>query len=261
MSKGRAQLYYPANQLGEVQVANPNEFIDSITLEPYEGPYVEANGQYIAGSSPRLGDPVLKRIADISGEKFRQPISTEYYTVTRKEVENHYEPISVTPRPASEDYEERVFQRYFAQKINEPTIIYELDAEQFGAFNRENNVGIDSRIYHKIELKWTLVGKDAVQINKKNIELLDSRHPGMAKYFTTPAQYVQYKVPEVKVYPDGEVISDKLPTSYAYSELESQACLNCHFRHNNYCSKWVAQIRRQYWCQSWKQHMHNKNHS
>jgi len=255
MSKGRAQIYYPANQLGEVQIAQAGEFINSITLEPYEGPYVEANGQYIAGSNPRLGDPVLKRIADLAGEKFRQPISTEYYKLTRREFDNHYEPVTVKIQPTVEDYEERVFQRYFAQKINEPTKIYELDEEQFLSFNRENNVGLDSRLYHKIQIKWTLIGDDAIQINRKNIELLDSRYPGMADQFTSPAEFVKQFLAadlDIRTYPDGQEISEKLPNAYGIPNEVEQKCLNCRFRHNNYCSKWVAQIRRNYWCESWK---------
>jgi|TARA_R100000081_G_scaffold84938_1_gene53643 hypothetical protein len=251
---GRAQIYYAANELSEVQIAGPGEFIDSITLEPYEGPYVEANGQYIAGSNPRLGDPILKRVADLAGEKFRQPISSEYYRLTRREYDNHYSPVSVTRQPTEEEREDGSMIRYFAQKKNETSKIYEIDEEQYIAFNRENNVGIDSRMYHKIEMRWFISGKDAIQNNTINIELLNSRYPGMQSFFATPTQFVQFQSPKNKTYPDGVMISDKLPDAYGESPNSNQACLNCHFRHNNYCSKWVAQIRRQYWCASWKQH-------
>ena len=116
---GRAQIYYPANQLSEVQIAKPGEFIDEITLEPYVGQYVEANGQYIAGSNPKLGDPILKRIDDLAGEKFRHPLSTEYYKLTRKEFDNHYIPVLVNIKPTEEDYDDGFIMRYFAQKKNE----------------------------------------------------------------------------------------------------------------------------------------------
>ena len=249
---GRAQLYYPANQLSEVRIAEPGEFIETISLEEYVGPYVEANGQYIAGSNPRLGDPVLKRIADIAGEKFRQPISSEYYTLTRREFDNHHQPVHVKPTPTIEDYEDGVFLRFFAQKKNELNKIYELDEEQYNTFNQENSVGIDSSLYHKIELKWMLTGKDAIQNNKINISLLESRYPGIQVYFSTPAEHVRYNSTKNKTYSDGKIISDNLPPAYAKASSE-QACMNCKFRHNNYCSKWVAQIRTDYWCASWKQ--------
>ena len=252
---GRAQLYYPANELSEVFIAQPGEFIEELTLEPYEGPYVEANGQYIAGTAPRLGDPILKRIADLAGEKFRQPISREYYQLTRREFDNHYSPIGVQRQPTNENYEDGQYIRYFVQKKNEPLKIYEIDQDQYSACNQDNQVGIDLRIYNKFELRWQLTGKDAVQNNKTNIQLLDSRYPGIATILTSPADYVRYVPTSVKTYSDGTEISDKLPNAYGEAPNNNQACLNCHFRHNNYCSKWVAQIRRQYWCASWKAHM------
>ena len=251
---GRAQIYYPANQLGEVQIAEPNEFIEELSLKPYEGPYVEVNGQYVAGTNPRLGDPVLKRIADLAGEKFRQPISREYFELTRNEFDNHYAPVSVSVKPTPEDYEDGSFLRYFAQKKNEPTKIYEIDEEQYLTFNRENQIGIDSKLYNKIELRWFITGKDAIQNNKTNTQLLDSRFPGMGKYFLTFAEFVRFANSKNRTYPDGAQISDNLPGAYGIPQEVNQNCLNCHFRHNNYCSKWVAQIRRQYWCAAWKSH-------
>ena len=248
----RAQLYYPANQIGEVTIAQPGEFIDSITLEPYEGPYVEANGQYIAGSTPRLGDPVLKRIAEEAGEKFRQPISSEYYALTRREFINHTTPTNIQQQPTSEDQEDGEYKRYYAKKRKETFKIYEVDEEQYKQFNRENAIGIDSRIYNKIEIRWMLTGKDAVQNNIINIQLLESRFPGMQKYLSNPNDYVEYQKENIPEYPDGTPIPLKLPAAYGQSPNKNQ-CLNWAFRHNNYCSKWVAQIRRQYWCASWKQ--------
>tara|TARA_A100001201_G_scaffold23642_2_gene26915 strand:+ start:3971 stop:4915 length:945 start_codon:yes stop_codon:yes gene_type:complete len=248
---GRAQIYYPANQLSEVQIAKPGEFIDEETLEPYVGQYVEANGQYIAGSNPKLGDPILKRIDDLAGEKFRQPISTEYYKLTRKEFDNHYIPISSNIKPTEEDYDDGFIMRYFAQKKNEIHKIYEIDEEQYLAFNRDNEVGIDSKIYNRIEIRWFLTGKDAVQNNKINTQLLDSRYPGMIDFLTNPIEFVRQPVDFNRTYNDETIISDNLPESYGIPPSENVGCKNCKFRHNNYCSKWVAQIRNTYWCQSY----------
>lgn len=249
---GRAQIYYPANQLSEVQIAQPGEFIDIETLEPYEGPYVEANGQYIAGSNPRLGDPILKRVQDLAGEKFRRPISLEYYTLTRREFDNHYTPIDQQIEPTTEQYEDGEYIRYFVQKKNESHKIYEIDEEQYKEVNRQNDIGIDSRQYNIIELRWILRGKDAVQNNISNIQSIDNRFPGFAKYLDSPADYVKYVPSELRAYPDGVEISSNLPPAYGIPPNSNQNCLNCKFRHNNYCSKWVAQIRRNYWCAAWQ---------
>tara|TARA_A100001201_G_C4075169_1_gene197116 strand:- start:282 stop:1229 length:948 start_codon:yes stop_codon:yes gene_type:complete len=249
---GRAQVYYPANELSEPLFAQPGEFVDSLTLEPYVGPYVEAAGQYIAGTSPRLGDPVLKRIADLAGEKFRQPISSEYYTLTRREFDNHYVPIHRVIEPDFEDYEDGSFMRYFAQKINEPEKISEIDEEQSKQFNRENKVGPDSRLYHKIEMRWFLTGRDASQNNKVNIQIMETKFPGISKFLDNPNQYVRIVIENERTYSDGTVISANLPNSFGVPQQIGQACMNCKFRHNNYCSKWRAQIQNNYWCQSWK---------
>jgi len=249
---GRAQLYYPANELSEPLFANPGEFVEVLSLEPYVGPYVEAAGQYIAGTSPRLGDPILKRVADLAGEKFRQPISSEYYRLTRREFDNHFVPSHVNVDPTFEDYTNGSFTRYFAQKKNEPEKIYEIDEEQYKQFNRENNVGPDSRLYDRIDMVWFLTGNDAAQNNLKNTQLKDSRFPGFASFLTDPNQFVRVILEEERVYDDGTVISANLPTSYGIPQINTQACKNCTFRHNNYCSNWRAQIARQYWCSSWK---------
>ena len=249
---GRAQIYYPANQLSEVQIAKPGEFIDEITLEPYVGQYVEANGQYIAGSNPKLGDPILKRIDDLAGEKFRHPLSTEYYKLTRKEFDNHYIPVLVNIKPTEEDYDDGFIMRYFAQKKNEKYKIYEIDEEQYLAFNRDNEVGIDSKIYNRIEIRWFLTGADAVQNNTINTQLLDTRFPGIIDILTNPMEFVRRPVSYNRTYSDETIISDKLPETYGLPPASNVGCKNCQFRHNNYCSKWVAQIRRTYWCQSWK---------
>ena len=76
----------------------------------------------------------------------------------------------------------------------------------------------------------------------------------MAKYLQSPSDFVRIPVTDINTYPDGSEISSNLPAAYGIPTKQNQACLNCHFRHNNYCSKWVAQIRRQYWCASWKMH-------
>jgi len=251
-TKGRAQIYYPANQLSEVRIAAAGEFIVESTFEPYEGPYVEANGQFIVGSKPRLGDDILKRVEGIGGIKFREPLSTEYFKLTRKEYTNHYAPSSVSVEPSVENYEDGEYMRYFVQKKNELHKIYEIDEDQAKEMNRDNNVGIDSRMYNLINIRWMLTGKDAVQNNITNIQIKDRQYPGFKDYLTTPADYVREVILDIRTYDDGQEISNNLPTAYGIPTITNQACLNCQYRHNNYCSRWIAQIRRNYWCQSWQ---------
>ena len=103
-----------------------------------------------------------------------------------------------------------------------------------------------------------LTGNDAVQNNLTNIQLLDSRYPGFAKYLRSPADFVRIPNVNQRQYPDGTNISNNLPDAYGIPAVGagSQNCLNCKFRHNNYCSKWIAQIRKNYWCASWAESNH-----
>ena len=103
-----------------------------------------------------------------------------------------------------------------------------------------------------MELRWLLTGKDAVQNNITNIQILDRQYPGIEKFISSPADYVRIVPQEIKTYPDGVPISSNLPNAYGIPPVENKMCKNCKFRYNNYCSRWIAQIRRQYWCASYK---------
>jgi hypothetical protein len=250
----RKQIYYPANQISDVNIAGPGEFIDAETLEPYEGPYVEANGTYLTGDTSSPESRLLKLVEGTVGEKFRNENGTEYFKLTGKEYFNHNEPLNTIAEPTPEDYEDGQFQRYFAQKKNELNRIYEIDRDQYGAFNNRNKEGVDSVLYNRIEIQWMLKGDNAIQLNRENIDLAEARFPGIKKYLSNPAELVASGIKEKsRTYADGTSISDNLPPAYVNTPpVAGQRCMNCKFRHNNYCSYWVAQVRNEYWCMSWK---------
>ena len=57
-------------------------------------------------------------------------------------------------------------------------------------------------------------------------------------------------------YPDGENIPEALPDAYQLGYIDDHvnaACENCYFNQNNFCYKWVAPIRANYWCAAWYQ--------
>ena len=196
---------------------------------------------------------MLKLIDGPIGEKFRHENTTEYYRLTQAEFSNHEVPVAYWPEPDSEDYETGQFQRYFAQKKNEPSIVIEIDREQYTNFNRQNRVGIDSRLYHKIEIRWQLTGKDAIKTNEENIQITNRYFPGFSTVITNAVRFVLVQDVEERTYTDGEVVSPNLPQAYGISQELGQECKNCKFRYNNYCSYWKAQIRNEFWCGKWKQ--------
>ena len=250
---GRKYLYYPLAEISPHKIAIPGEFVFEDTLEPYDGPYVTAKGQFLSGTTITRDSRLLKESDGLIGAKFQTENSTEYYRLTEKEFQNHLEPRHYIFAPNSEDFKAGQTLRFFAQKINEPFRITEIDEEQFKSFNEENKEGIDSRLYNPITLDWVLSGKDAAQLNRKTIELTEVLYPGFERVRISPTEFVQIPpISEEKTYPDGKVISAKLPAAYGIPQKTNQACSNCKFAYNNYCSKWVAQIRKNYWCAAWK---------
>ena len=65
----------------------------------------------------------------------------------------------------------------------------------------------------------------------------------------------QYKVKKQKLYDDNTQIHLNLPRAYNLppKTKKGQICVNCKFYENNYCTRWDAPIRPQYWCKSWKE--------
>ena len=48
---GRKYLYYTQGEISLPRTASPGEFVFEDTLEPYDGPYVEAKGQFLTGTT------------------------------------------------------------------------------------------------------------------------------------------------------------------------------------------------------------------
>ena len=64
-----------------------------------------------------------------------------------------------------------------------------------------------------------------------------------------------------KIYPDGTTIPESLPRSYAVSRYSVEKCGSCIFGQlgGKFCQKWIAEVRPEYWCQSWNTKMTMKN--
>ena len=87
---------------------------------------------------------------------------------------------------------------------------------------------------------------------KHDTDLLPKSHPQAGK---------KKKADSHRTYPDGEPIPSKLPDKYRKSKSDGptkgQACINCNFygeheEHRQYCDKFEAPVRAQYWCAAWK---------
>ena len=89
---GRKYLYYPLAEISPHKIAIPGEFVFEDTLEPYDGPYVTAKGQFLSGTTITRDSRLLKESDGLIGAKFQTENSTEYYRLTEKEFQNHLEP-------------------------------------------------------------------------------------------------------------------------------------------------------------------------
>ena len=188
---GRKFLYYPKSEISRPKIAKPGEFIFEDTLEPYAGPYVQAKGQFLSGAEITPESRLLKESDGLLGAKFQEEIATEYFKLTEREFGNHFEPRHSIFRPNADDYKKGQTLRFFAQKINEPFRIVEIDEDQFKSFNEENKEGIDSRLYNPISIDWVLIGENPEQINKKTLELTESFFPGFERIKISPAEFVR----------------------------------------------------------------------
>ena len=178
---GRKYLYYPKAEISLPKTALPGEFVFEDTLEPYDGPYVTAKGQFLSGATITPESRLLKEAAGLIGAKFQSKDSTEYFRLTEREFNNHFDPKQHIFSPESEDYKAGQTLRYFAQKINEPFRITEIDEDQFKSFNEENKEGIDSRLYNAIMIDWVLTGENPAELNQKTIELTSILYPGFER--------------------------------------------------------------------------------
>ena len=191
---GRKYLYYPKAEISLPKTALPGEFVFEDTLEPYDGPYVTAKGQFLSGATITPESRLLKEAAGLIGAKFQSKDSTEYFRLTEREFNNHFDPKQHIFSPESEDYKAGQTLRYFAQKINEPFRITEIDEDQFKSFNEENKEGIDSRLYNAIMIDWVLTGENPAELNQKTIELTSILYPGFERVRITASELTKQTI-------------------------------------------------------------------
>ena len=235
----RRQLYYAAKTVVSGLTAPTGLFILQDTLEPYEGSYCIANGTFLTGPNPSRDSQVLILQEGKEAEKFKYENSSKYFELTRREYTRHTLPEVFYPEPDEDDYNKGQFQRFFVQKINDPSLIYEIDQDQYKAVNRENKVGINKLLYKRFELQWMLTGLDAASINKSNIEIQSIENPGLDRYLENTMQFVRGEQrTQEREYPDGEPIPTKLPGTYNTPQKQGQGCINCKFRNNNFRSNY-----------------------
>ena len=114
-----------------------------------------------------------------------------YFNLTGTTFDKHILPEYFYPRPTDKDYQKANFARYFCAKINDNATITEIDKDAFQKKNAENKVGIDTRVFKFVELKWSIAGtKEAVErANKDAIKKAAETIPTINEFLGDLTEY------------------------------------------------------------------------
>ena len=109
-----------------------------------------------------------------------------YFRLTGTRFDEYYTPPFHYPQPTNEMYDVGFMNRYFVQKINEPSVIIEVNPEEFDRSNAKNQPGIDAKLYKKLRIKWTIDGplKDARNANLRILQFNENKFPGITSYLS-----------------------------------------------------------------------------
>lgn len=203
--------YLPKHYIKTGLFANPGNFLDRESNQPYSGPYYEiATGQYFTGTGPQ--DPSTREIipfgnAEEPGTGYQQvgvafnldvktlrpgessnsiqnqldfqvsqPQLIDNYLQAKKYPESYYNtrilPYGVTPTPDENDYSIGEYVRYFCKKTNE-LLYLELDQIQYTALSQKDPKYFWEQ-YFTFSLPWSLTG-DPQQVFKTNQAIVQRR--------------------------------------------------------------------------------------
>ena len=241
----------------------------------YRGPYIELNnGTYFKGQDPGNISPnnqLYTSSPQEIGELEDNIVPLNRYSQNHISVYNKLDKIfpiiSTKSIPKKNDRERGYFKRFFAIRNNTNEYL-EIDFETYNEILYKTGK-YDYHLYSIGEIFWHL-NQDSEDKNKEELESVKFIYPQIEEFFTNlvefqnsleeqihPNQGRKNKIKDRK-YLDGNDIPTNLPKSYAYAPLDKnrvgQKCSNCAYWNasNNNCKKWKAEVRKVYWCVSWK---------
>ncbi len=184
----------------------------------------------------------------------------------------YYSPISIENFPTEEDYVRGYFTRYFCVKVNENEY-YEIFKQTYDDIITQKPEW-SSFLYVPFKMLWYIKG-DMVKTQTLNKELVGFAEQKIQKgefgaflkeeylkFFRISPGVNLFNNFGLRTYLDNKPISVKLPKAYQLgnSTIESinpnvpakQNCSNCIFNKSQFCTNWKANIRKNYWCKSYK---------
>ena len=181
----KLKRFYLANEIETGLYANPGDY-RLVDGTEYVGICCRVNGILYAGNKPRVSQQLVKTdIRHILPENFR------YFNLTEKAFEKYTKPEYFMPAPVAKDYDRGIITRYFAQKINQLSVITEISPEAFRYANKANRPGINLYLYNIGYVDWVIKGKDAPNTNDRTLQLKDIKYPGIRDYFSDFSEFVK----------------------------------------------------------------------
>ena len=183
-----SEPYYPIHKIQTGKYTNGTEFVsDDVNQTDYIGLYhILPNGEYWSHSSPNSNSFKLipKRISV-------SPDVKRYNSIRDLSPANYVTPIPYYPILTDSDYQIGFVMRYFLQKRNNPyPTIIEVDPTQYNTLNSRNQPGISSVLWNDIEIKWTLKGVYASQLNLQEIRRAENNgFVNLSNYLKNPLEF------------------------------------------------------------------------
>ncbi len=261
--------YIPKNQYQNLYT-NGNEYklLNAASPQSYIGPYLKlTNGKLYAGDTPNTIIGELKPLVSPKPRNIVNHKNNLLYSALQPELtarQGQYIPIpSHTPQPSPLDYANGFLKRYVVVKRNTHDYI-EISKDTYDNFTKGK---YDIDIYEPFSLEWALGDNNEFR-NNETLRRLEYRYKGVSNFFPHKTQFgVKQGVvnlnPSTRIYPSGEIIPKSLPAAYQIGNKEIntidnprvpsfQYCGNCIFNQNNYCTRWEANIKNNYWCVVWQ---------
>lgn len=183
-----SEPYYPLHKIQTSKYTNGDEFlIDDVNQIEYIGLYhILPNGDYWSHAAPHPDSVklIIKRM-DIT------PDVQRYNIIRNLRASNYNSPIPFYPILTDSDYEIGFVMRYFVQRRNNPYVtITEVSPSQYNTLNSKNRPGISSLLWNNVEIKWTIKGSYALQLNMQEIRKSEANgFINLSNYLNNPLEF------------------------------------------------------------------------
>ena len=205
----RLKLYYPEYQIVKDKFTRGGELMDS-TGNEYVGYYhsyttgeVFSQSQYDEEKSIKLY-PLRKDIQTPYKKNQIKKNSYESFLKSDLNMTKYFQPSYQISKPTTKDFEIGYYERYFAVKRNDDSVIIEISKAEYSRYGAV--AGINNILYIVDTLRWVLTGPEidtktnsgtiisygVVSSNLRTLDQLSRKYPNIKNIFPNPEQFTIY---------------------------------------------------------------------